>query len=88
MQTPAKVTLDQYLQARREFLAQKTLAWPTTGGLQCVECGGAIRGQAAILSVHDLNVGVCAGTGHTMTTAVPYCPACEEVPAARGCLHG
>lgn len=88
MQTPLKVTLDQYLQARREFLAQKTLAWPTTGGLQCVECGGTIRAQAATLDVHGPELGVCENHGETMDTAVPYCPACEEMPPARGCLHG
>jgi len=87
MRTPVKVPLEGYLQARRDFLAQKTLAWPTTGGLQCVECGEQIRAQAATLDVHGPDLGVCEGQGGTMQTAVPYCPRCEELPATRGCVH-
>lgn len=87
MQTPVKLTLDQYLQARREFLARKTLTSRVTGLLVCPECGIRIRAQAATLDIHGPDLGVCQGEGDTMNTAVPYCPKCEEVPAARGCVH-
>ena len=87
MQTPVKLTLEEYLQARREFLAKKTVAWATTGGLQCVECGGVIRAQAVSLDVHNRRLPGCQGDGEIMQTAVPYCVDCEELPAARGCVH-
>jgi hypothetical protein len=87
MQTPVKVSLDQYLHARREFLAQKTVTSRVTGLLVCAECGLRIRAQAATLEVHGLDLGICEGQRDTMNTAVPYCPRCEEVPAVRGCVH-
>jgi len=87
MQTPVKVTLEEYLQARRKFLEHHTVAWPTTGGLRCVECGGVIRAQAVTLDVHARALPGCQGEGETMETAVPYCVDCEELPAKRGCVH-
>jgi len=87
MQTPVMLTLEEYREMRRIWLEHCTIAWPTTGGLQCVECGAVIRAQAVTLDVHNRELPGCQGDGETMETAVPYCPSCEELPAKRGCVH-
>jgi len=87
MQTPVKMTLEEYVQARREWLAHRTVAWPMTDGLQCIECGGEIRMQMVTLDIHNRQLPGCQGEGETMETAVPYCVDCEELPAKRGCVH-
>jgi hypothetical protein len=87
MKTPVKMTLEEYRQERREWLETNTIAWPMTGGLQCVHCGGVIFAQAVTLDIHDRSLPGCQGDGETMETGVPYCRDCEEQPAKRGCVH-
>lgn len=87
MQTPVKMTLEEYHQARREWLEKHTVAWPGNLGLQCVECAGVIRGFAVKLDVHKRELPGCQGDGETLETGVPYCPSCEELPAETGCVH-
>jgi hypothetical protein len=87
MRTPVKVTMEEFVAERREWLKNYTVASPTTGGLLCVTCGGAIRGQAVVLDIHDRRLPGCQGDGETIQTGIPYCPNCEELPAKRGCVH-
>jgi hypothetical protein len=87
MKTPVGVTLEEFRQERREWLERYTVAWPGTGGLQCVSCGEAIRGQAVVLDIHDRRLPGCQGDGEMIETGVPYCPNCEELPRKRGCVH-
>jgi hypothetical protein len=87
MQTPVKLTLEEYYQARREWLKERTFTPAHLEGLGHIDCGGRIRVQLATLDVHQRALPGCQGEGETIETAVPYCVDCEELPAKRGCVH-
>jgi len=88
MQTPVRVTLDEYVKARGEFLNNKCVAWPGTGGLACAACGREIYVAEATIELHDPTLANCYATGTDFEAALPWCPHCEPKPAERGCVHG
>jgi hypothetical protein len=87
MQTPVKMTLEEWRAAKEQWLAERTLAWPLSGNLTCGECGTRILAVAVKLQLHDRRLPGCQGDGETLETGVPYCPNCETLPKAEGCVH-
>jgi len=87
MRTPVKLTLEEYIGERAKWLRERTVSWPTTGDIDCVDCGERIRAENVVLELHKKSQEGCQGDGEEMEIGVPYCPGCEEQPAKRGCVH-
>jgi hypothetical protein len=87
MKTPVKVTLEEYHQARCEWLKENTHTVEELPGLRCLACGGRVRVEPVTLELHARGLPGCQGDGETMLTGIPYCPGCEELPAKTGCVH-
>ena len=87
MQTPVKLTLEEYHQARLAWLKEWTHTVAQLPGLRCLACGGRVRVEPVTLDLHFRALPGCQGEGETMETGVPYCVDCEELPAKRGCVH-
>ena len=87
MQTPVKVTLEGFYQARKGYLAEKCHFHGVTGRMLCRKCGERIKMVAAKVEIHEAGNGQCVGNGERFEAGIPYCPGCEELPAAEGCVH-
>jgi len=87
MQTPSKVTLEGFYRGRLEFLKMETVNNPANARVTCRKCGGRIKVVPVIMEIHDAADGQCVTRGESFEAGVPYCPACEELPASRGCVH-
>jgi len=87
MQTPTKVTLEGFYQARAEFLKELCYTNPETQMVLCRACGGRLKVVCACIEIHLSRNGQCGGEGEQFEAGVPYCPGCEELPASRGCVH-
>jgi hypothetical protein len=53
----------------------------------CTVCNTPIERQEVAFSLHAAEFPGCCGPGKVFNGAVPFCPTCEEVPSAYGCLH-
>ncbi len=87
MQTPTKVTLDGFYLGRNEYLRNDTHTNYETMRVLCRKCGSRIKVLPAKIEIHDAANGQCVGGGESFETGIPYCPHCEEMPAAAGCVH-
>ena len=87
MQTPEKVTLEGFLEARVAFMRGVEARPDPRLTFRCRKCGATIKTVSAQISVHEARFGGCAGWGEVINAAIPYCPSCEELPAATGCVH-
>jgi hypothetical protein len=87
MNTPKRISLEQFMQERAEWGAEHCVE-REDGVEVCAECGAPIEEAQPYISLHDARFGeACAGCGQVLRLAIPYCPSCEEIPAASGCLH-
>ena len=87
MQTPSKVTLEGFYNARREWLEKNTRSNRLTGQVICRFCGDPVHCCAANIEIHDAANGQCKGNGENFDAAIPYCARCESMPANTGCVH-
>ena len=87
MQTPVKLTLDGFYGRRAEFLRERTIKNEANGRVICRVCGTRIKILPAQIEIHEAGNGQCVGNGESFEAGVPYCPGCEELPAAEGCVH-
>jgi hypothetical protein len=87
MQTPNKVTLEGFYLARAKFLRDQCTTNEATNRVLCAQCGGRIKMAPVRIEIHAVANGQCVGNGEAFEAGVPYCPACEELPASRGCVH-
>jgi len=87
MQTPRMMLFDNFFEARTEFFNRDCRSGPHRGEVYHRACGARIRVVAAIVSVHDGALEGCVGDEDQLKVGVPYCPLCEPVPAAEGCVH-
>jgi hypothetical protein len=88
MQTPVRVKLEEFQAARKEWLRTRVVVWPETEVYTCVDCQTRIKMAPVKLEVHEAGLAACLSTGEEFETGIPYCPRCEPLPAARGCVHG
>jgi hypothetical protein len=87
MDTPEKISPMLFERRLRTHIAAH---YNTAGrqGWQCKKCGGTIIRLTAALSLHDARFSnLCAGAGEVRLIPIPYCPKCDPVPKASGCLH-
>ena len=87
MQTPVKLTLEGFYQGRAVFLRDDCITNPHNGRVLCRHCGTRIKVAPVTVEIHAASNGKCLGEGEEFDAGVPYCPACEELPAGRGCVH-
>ena len=87
MQTPVKVTLDGFYRERAEFLEKQSGPGRGRYRVFCRTCGEQIKVQPAQIEIHEAANGQCKGNGEVFEAGIPYCPACEELPAGAGCVH-
>lgn len=87
MQTPVKVTLEGFYRGRAEFLKLGTVTHLVTGRVLCRKCGGRIKVQPVMIEIHDAAECRCEARCEHFEAGIPYCASCEELPAARGCVH-
>jgi hypothetical protein len=87
MKTPVKLTLEGFYQGRARFLRDECVTNSTTGRVCCRKCGTRIKAAPVTIEIHAASNGECVGEGEEFEAGVPYCPACEELPASRGCVH-
>ena len=84
VRTPHRITAAEFSDLLKHFLDTCCVLCGNT--LCCAVCGTPIEHVRAALSVHNSASGSCQGP-RIWTTAVPYCPRCEEEPERGGCLH-
>ena len=95
MQTPHRVSFQEFCQMREDWIATNCrlvfdLITPNDqkGFQVCRKCGGNVEIVVAYMSLHDLRFGVaCVGSGKVVRLAIPFCPRCEGQPAEQGCIH-
>jgi len=84
--TPCRITATEFSDSLKYFFDVCCSLYGNT--LSCIVCGTPILHVRAALSIHNSARGGCEGLEQRVwNTGVPYCPACEEKPAERGCLH-
>ncbi len=87
MQTPQKMTLEGFYLGRAVFLRDECVTNGATGRVLCRQCGTRIKAAPVTIEIHAGSNGKCLGEGEEFEAGVPYCPACEALPASRGCVH-
>lgn len=87
MRTPEKTHISEYLSAKVSFLDQECVANGKTGLLYCRQCGERILGANVTLLVHNPALPEDKSLADVVVTGIPYCPHCEEMPAAEGSLY-
>lgn len=87
METPNKITVEEWERQKQDYLAEQAYKDATTGEWKH-RCGRPLSALITRVSQHDQRFGdTCAGTGETYCVEVPYCPTCEPHPADGGCIH-
>src|SRR5713101_2050845 len=87
MQTPARLSPEQFDSRKELFLACKTDPHPG-GGYYCRDCGSKIEYKPCAVSIHNRKFTACTNSGQEpWNVLVPYCPRCESEPVTVGCLH-
>jgi len=87
MQTPKRVTLEGFYQARVAYLNKQTSSSLLTGRVVCDVCGTQIQVASVPIEIHYVAAGRCVGEGEEFEAGIPYCPRCEALPESRGCVH-
>lgn len=88
MQTPAVESLGSFQARRRAYLANHVYKSKEDEKWYCSVCGGRLKVVAAVIEIHAPGSTCQSDSGEEFTTGIPYCQDCEEIPAARGCVHG
>lgn len=87
MQTPVKMEYADLSESLHRWLEDNCHRHGTSHSAILHSCGQAISHRMVMIRVHK-PADCAAKDGHKIVWVnVPYCPHCEELPAAVGCVH-